>query len=100
MTGVELEIPKCRPEAKELALKNGRLIKVEEKRGGRPRKDLGKEDLERVEHLASLGVAQRDITPVLTAGIAERTLRDKIATKGASAHGWTWTTSAWRRTWV
>ena len=59
---------------------NGGLLKVEEKRGGRPRKDLGKEDLDRVEQLASRGVAQRDIVPVLTAGIAERTLRDKIAT--------------------
>ena len=58
MTGVEPEIPKCRPDAKEFALKNGRLIKVEEKRGGRPRKDLGK-NLDRVEHLASLGVARR-----------------------------------------
>jgi hypothetical protein len=50
------------------------------KRGGRPRKDLSKKDLDRVAHLASLGVCQRDIVPVLSAGVAERTLRDKIAT--------------------
>lgn len=51
-----------------------------EKRGGRPCKDLGRKDLERVEHLASLGVSQKDIVPVLAAGVADRTLRDKIAT--------------------
>lgn len=50
------------------------------KRGGRPRKDLSKKDLDRVAHLASLGVCQRDIARVLAAGIAERTLREKIAT--------------------
>jgi hypothetical protein len=50
------------------------------KRGGRPRKDLGKKDLDRVERLASVGLCQKDIAAVLTAGIAERTLRDKIAT--------------------
>ena len=43
--------------------KNRKLLKAEQKRGGRPRKDLGKGDLDRVEHLASLGVAQKDITP-------------------------------------